>query len=114
MTKTTTAPYMSGINHKVQYKCKQLNDISYERTKELKYKSLCYFFRKKDSKEIAIFYDKTKNKKYHTFGTVPKSNSNIDIPNTRSWPLIFVALYNHFKTLNGSDKLVTWDSNLPS
>jgi hypothetical protein len=43
-------------------KCKQLNDISYERTKELKYKSLFYFFRKKDSKEIAIFMIKRKTK----------------------------------------------------
>jgi hypothetical protein len=70
--------------------CKQLNDISYEQTKELKYKSLFYFFRKKDSKEIAIFMIKRKTKsttyseQCHTFGTVPKSNSNIDIPIARS------------------------------
>jgi len=41
-----------------------------------------------------------KNKKYHTVGTVPKSNIKITkaklLPRTYTWPFTFLAGYRHF------------------
>jgi hypothetical protein len=52
-----------------------------------------------------------KNKKYHTVGTISKSNikivdrSKIDTTNTNTRPLTFLAWYGHFNK-RGGHKLV--------